>query len=343
MLWALFAALTCTGAPAILYTSFILMLALEFAAAIVDGIILIISARGTIFSTHQRRHLIPFLYVRLTLLGVRPILLILSTIAVGNSGITSVLQRCRPYTRTLQLAQAVVVILWVLWLLRFIRWMLYIDPLGLFAPGVAFWDQVDAFVERTLNKESMSSSSVVTRSTGEKGRGGALIRQPTRLGRAFETNVEHVPSYWRWNRDIFDDHLRRRTTGRTIRRSYAALNQKFNYNNWLSSKLKALVCCLGVETNQLKEKSLQSTTNFLLAFFTVEGEAGRGLTGPDGESIYLTADDLRTGLILLGKKQEGKEDEKSLTQPMREVCCCCCSIWSVNLCLDYPFLPVFTR
>ena len=119
--------------PVTLYSSLFAMLAVQIMVAVNEEIILLFSARGTVWNDKPRRWIPKLLYLRAVLLVVDVATLAYATWAVVNDETVAQLAPCIPYSTALQFSKGIVTVMWISLVIYAVGFLIYLLPAGCFS------------------------------------------------------------------------------------------------------------------------------------------------------------------------------------------------------------------
>ena len=288
------------GLPPLLYYSFFALLTVEIGTVIDETIIMSISYRGQIWDTHKRDTQLPkYLYIRLALLFLEFITVIVCSIATFNPDLISVLN-CNSYHVAVALAQASSVIILVKCFGSVVRLCVFIDPCGLFTPGLlqhlSFLDTVDDVGETPTSFMRQRSDSWL--------KSFLHLNKPVpnpfhttnsvRAGRIVTSDV----NFWQHQMNI-SQTVRGGITPDELSRQVSQYHSDYIGLRRIERRLRVVFCCLGVGGHRSRGIALQDIARALYTLFDFKEEGEK-------EDVKLVLSDVIAGFKLVNYYQRNK-------------------------------------
>lgn len=237
--------------PALLYSPLIALCVIQVVFVLNEGLILVYSARGSIWkNTKARRHIIKLIYIRAVIAVLELIGLIVNTVGTWLPSSSIDIIACPGTTSSLHFAQAVVFFLWIVYFCFLLKVLVYVDPLGCFSPGLLEHislldgDKSSALEEGngllTTDGESMPSSVLTTRQI----------------------------SYWVSGRARLYRQVSGSAVAQTVPQRMAVHNNTISQTK-MKRRIGALFCCLCVRDQRSMSGALEEVAR---GFYTVFGD-----------------------------------------------------------------------
>ena len=325
MLYALYAAFHCP-APPLLYGSLFALLFFDVVCILVEGVVMAISARGSILRrTSVRKRLTVFLYIRMFLEVAKVLVLIVCTSAVAIASKTAVEDdSCSMYSTTVKIAIAAVVFLWVRSALFVTRGCCYIEPLGLCTPGLLqHFHCLDRPAEKEEGErvdgkkageegEEEVDSPPATDPTFSLGRPPCIRRKKQSLKQT--PAIDEKPFYSRHKTMGFFDPISANWHQRV-----GNLHRSHIGSRMLQRRLTAVCCCLGIGGQRLRGNALEDLARAIYTLFNFDGDNENEIVVLDdaGRPVSLVFSDVLAGLHLLNQAQHEFKIKKGDTLSKR--------------------------
>ena len=136
VLYPLYFAFSCPSPSPLFYGSFFALLFFDVVAILVEGVILAISAKGSILqNAKSRKRITIILYIKILVELIKIVVLIICTYASISADVASKAINCPVYKIMLKISIGAVAFLWIRSILFVARGCIYIDPLGICTRG----------------------------------------------------------------------------------------------------------------------------------------------------------------------------------------------------------------
>lgn len=121
----------------LLYAPLLATVCVQIAFVLCEGLVLVISAQGSIWkNVHPRRHITKLIFVRAVIAVLELLTLIVATVGTWLPSSVRDLKACPKTLVALHVTRGVVFFLWLVYLCFLLKILFYIDPLGCFSPGL---------------------------------------------------------------------------------------------------------------------------------------------------------------------------------------------------------------
>ena len=258
-----------------------------------------ISRRGTIWNSKPRRMIAKYIYVRIILAISELLTVIVCSVAVYDPAVTDqLIEECSGYKKAILSAQVLVAFLWLILLLFVIKGLLFVDPLGLFTPGLL---QHLSFLDTTDNVGDLPSPD-----SGESKQSTSpdfMLKEPSlTTADTLQVSFHYLHRAKRISSRIDSLPLQ------SLQRQYSKVYRSNVGQRGLIRRLQAICCCLGVGGHRSRGNALEDVAKALYAML-------------DFEDVDLVLSDVISGLVLLNKDQKKKKKRRpmSLVERFREV------------------------
>ena len=136
VLYPLYFAFSCPSPSPLFYGSFFALLFFDVVAILVEGVILAISAKGSILqNAAARKRIIIIINIKILVELIKTVVLIICTYASISADVVAKAIDCPVYNITLKISIGAVAFLWIRSILLITRGCIYIDPLGMCTSG----------------------------------------------------------------------------------------------------------------------------------------------------------------------------------------------------------------
>ena len=150
---------SCKISP-LLYAPLISTVFVEVLFILNEGLILVISSRGSIWNNiGPRKHMLKLIFVRALIAVSEIITLIAATVGTWLPQSVAQLETCSEVPVALHFTRAVVLFLWIVYFCFLLKVLIYVDPLGCFSPGIL--EHISLLGDKTDLGEGVNSESVL--------------------------------------------------------------------------------------------------------------------------------------------------------------------------------------
>ena len=272
MLFTLYIAPGCVTnpVPPLLYGSFFALLVVIVITAINETVILSLSSKGSVLDVVKpRRHITKFVYIKVLLSTAEFIALMACTVSISHKKVKLELE-CDGFDNALRLSLAVVVIQWVVFAGLLIKTALYVDPCGLFSPGL---------LERLSMFDDSDNKGSFVISTARAGFDSdtTLTEEQRRRQRTFERTDSYLKSqiltannlhYWETKRArIFSANISQPSFDK-IKNDHSKVHNAEISRRKLQRRLQVLCCCLGIGGHRSRGVALDDVARGLYTIFS---------------------------------------------------------------------------
>ena len=292
-----------------------------------------ISYRGRIWETAKRDSQISkYIYVRLVLMVLEFLSVILCSVATFDPNLIDPLD-CRSYRVAVALAEVSCVVVLLKFLGSTVRLLLFLDPCGLFTPGLlqhlSFLDTADDVGEMP---EPLQSPCYFPQFLRFKRPSLSAIREnqlqlspvqsPTSPEARLSRKQRRTPNVVRfWQRQVsITQTVRGGYTIDEISQQASRFRKHYIGLRRIQRRLRAFLCCLGVGGQRSRGVALEDVARALYTLFDFDEDEGE----EGGEGVRLVLGDVIAGFKLVSQYQRGKTEWLAeggrLEDKFRKVC-----------------------
>ena len=161
VLYPLYFAFSCPSPSPLFYGSFFALLFFDVVAILVEGVILAISAKGSILqNAAARKRITIIINIKILLELIKIIVLMICTYASISANVVAKAIDCPVYNITLKISIGAVAFLWIRSILLISRGCIYIDPLGMCTRGLL--DHLEC-LDRNMNTSPEKKPFIIAR------------------------------------------------------------------------------------------------------------------------------------------------------------------------------------
>lgn len=239
--------LSCKVSP-LLYAPLMALCFIEVLFILNEGLVLIVSSRGSIWkNTEPRKHTDKLIFVRGLIALFELVTLMLATVGAWLPFSVGEFQTCPGTSVALNFTRAIIFFIWIVYFCFLLKVLIYIDPLGCFSPGL-------------LEHISLLSDSNVS-STSIDGKGGVVATDSDVLATS-------QLSYWVSRRDRLFHQRSGTSVGRVLQRRDTVQNSTATQTK-MKRRLGALFCCLCLRNDSSVGIALEEVAR---GFYTIFGD-----------------------------------------------------------------------
>ena len=285
--------------------SFLVLLAIEIATAIIETVIMSVSYRGHIWEIEKRESLPRYIYVRFLILFLEFVVTIICTVATFDSEV-----HCNSYYVAVALARTASVVIWTKLVVSLVRLFLFLDPCGCLTPGLlqhlSFLDEVDNVGETPTPFQRRYSDSWLTRifhfqRPSLSHRGTTPTSGPVANRERRTSNIVRF-----WQRQVsVSQALRGGVTPEEFTHQISHIHRNHVGMRRLERRLRVLFCCLCVGGHRSRGIALEDIARALYTLFDFDDEEAE-----EGgqESVRLVLSDVIAGFKLVNVYQRRKTE-----------------------------------
>ena len=283
VLYPLYFAFSCPSPSPLFYGSFFALLFFDVAGILVEGVILSISAKGSILQNAAARKKITIIInIKILLELIKIVVLIICTYASVSADVVSKAINCPVYKIMLKISFGAVAFLWIRSILLITRGCIYIDPLGMCTRGLLdHLECLDRSMKNTPESERKPQKKPFLRARNYK---ICRAAKEAKVRKRVDAHQGHVG-------------LRRR--------------------------LNVICCCVGVGDQISRAAALEDMAKAIHTLFDFSGEDSEIVVrNEDNDIVSLSITDILAGLKLLKQAQKifkRKNDAHKLREPFIKV------------------------